>query len=158
MTHRPETSPALEPFSSDIRLTPRVRVPASELEFDFTHSSGPGGQNVNKLSSKAILHWSLARNSTLPPDLKERFHVKFKNKIRKDGVVVLSSQRTRDAHSNRQDCIDKLKAMLMLVLHAPKKRKKTKPTREGREKRLQGKHIRSEKKASRKKPRIGESD
>ncbi len=152
MTRRTESAPAHEWKNKNLRITPRIQILASEFHFDFTHSSGPGGQNVNKLSSKAVLHWDLAASAVVPPDMKERFISKYKNRIRKDGVVVLSSQRTRDAHSNREDCLAKLKDMLMSVLHAPKKRKKTKPTRVAKEKRLNSKHLRSEKKTNRKKP------
>ncbi len=152
-TAKPKSATPGNGPSSVLKISPKIRIPYREFHFDFTHSSGPGGQNVNKISSKAVMHWDLALSSSLKPDVKERFHQKFGTRIRKDGVVVLSSQRTRDAHSNQQDCLDKLKKMLMAVAIAPIVRKKTKPKRAAREKRLTKKHQMGDKKKARTKVR-----
>jgi ribosome-associated protein len=148
-TIRPETPTHGVEEPAHLKISPRIRIPHREFQFDFTHSSGPGGQNVNKVSSKAVMHWDMARSPSIKPDMKERFHDKFHKRIRFDGVVVLQSQRTRDAHSNQRDCLDKLKKMLMAVATAPTPRKKTKPRRAAREKRLDTKHKQSSKKSTR---------
>lgn len=100
------------------------------------------------------MHWDMARSPSIKPDMKERFHAKYAKRIRSDGVVVLTSQRTRDAHSNQRDCLDKLKKMLMAVATPPKPRKKTKPRRAAREERLETKHKHSAKKKSRGRVRL----
>jgi ribosome-associated protein len=148
-TKKPTTAtPGTDPAAL-LRVTPRIRIPHREFHFDFTHSSGPGGQHVNKVRTKAVLHWDLATSPSLKPDVKERFHQKYAKRLRKDGVLVLNSQRTRDAHSNQKDCLDKLKAMLLAVAVAPKPRKKTRPKKAAREERLTLKHRVSDKKKTR---------
>lgn len=127
----------------------RIRIPLREFEFQFARSGGPGGQNVNKLSTKAILRWSVERSPSLPRDVRERFLARYRRRITREGELVLSSQRFRDQGRNVADCIEKLRGMLEEVARPPAKRKATKPTRAAREKRLKEKHIQSEKKRRR---------
>ena len=124
----------------------RIQVPLRELQFSFVRSSGPGGQNVNKVSTKAVLQWRVVRNRTLPPDVRERFLQEFKRRVTKEGWIVITSQRFRDQSRNVADCVEKLRAMLEAVAVAPKPRKPTRPSRGARERRLQTKRLRSARK------------
>ena len=121
----------------------RIAIPLSELEFEFARSSGAGGQNVNKVSSKARLRWRPFDSDALPRDVAERFRRRFRRRITRDDEFVLASQRYRDQGRNVQDCLDKLRAMLLEVATPPKRRVATRPGRGSREKRLRDKKRRS---------------
>ena len=133
-------------------LTKNIQIPESEYHFTFARSGGPGGQNVNKVASKAVLHWDLAANLTLPGDVKERFSQQNRWRITTLGVLVLDSQRFRDQAKNVADCLEKLRAMLLRSRHVPKKRRPTKPSRSSKERRLQAKRHVSKQKAHRRRP------
>ena len=136
-----------------LRAGPRIAIPLDEFEFSYARSSGPGGQHVNKVNSKVTLHWNVA-DSPLPDDIKKRFRLTYRNRINDQGELVLQSQRYRDQPKNREDCLEKLRTMLLEVATPPKKRKKTRPTKASRERRLQEKRSTSEKKSRRKPPRL----
>ena len=126
-----------------------IQIPLREIEFSFVRSSGPGGQNVNKVNSKAILRWDVANSTSLPLGTKLRFVSTFASKLTNEGISVLSSDRHRDQGRNVDDCMSKLRQMISEVATPPKPRKKTKPTRGSKKRRVQGKRAHSEKKASR---------
>lgn len=129
----------------------KIRIPPHELEFEYARSSGPGGQAVNKVSSKALLRWDISRTSSIPDDVKQRFLARFANRITKSGELVLSSDAYRERSMNKDACLQKLKHMLLAVAATPKIRKKTKPTRASVLRRKQAKRLHAEKKESRKK-------
>jgi ribosome-associated protein len=133
-----------------IEISANLRLPEYELVFSFARSSGKGGQNVNKVNSKAVLSWAPAQSRFISTAIKQRFFEKYANQISQDGLIVIHSDRYRDQPMNIKDCIDKLKAMLLSVEFAPKKRFKTKPTKASRRRRIEGKKINSEKKQLRK--------
>jgi len=126
-----------------------LTVPDEELEWTFARSGGPGGQNVNKVASKAQLRWHLARNTTLPPEALLRLRGQQRRRITTDGDLLIVSQRHRDQEQNKQECLDKLREMVAEALTAPKPRRPTKPTRGSRQRRLAAKKRRSETKQSR---------
>ena len=134
-----------------LEINARIRIPIREMNFSFARSSGPGGQNVNKVNSKAVLHWNIADSASISGEVRERFVDQFSNKMDSIGNVVLSSDRYRDQQRNMDDCLEKLTEMLKLVAVPPKKRKATKPTRGSKERRLTGKKNTSERKTMRKK-------
>jgi ribosome-associated protein len=130
----------------------RFHIPDSELEWSFVRASGPGGQNVNKVASKAVLRWHLKENTSLPDELKARLRVQQHGRITLDGDLVLTSQRYRDQERNRQDCLDKLIAMVQIAATPPRPRRPTRPTRGSREARLKVKQHRAGVKAGRRRP------
>jgi ribosome-associated protein len=99
-------------------------IPYSEFNFSFARSSGPGGQNVNKVNSKAVLKWNLNESQSITDDQRTRLVSKLK--LNEEGEVVVMSDRFRDQGRNKEDCIEKFYAILTQALHEPKKRKKTK--------------------------------
>ncbi len=129
----------------------RITIPDEELQFTYVRSSGPGGQNVNKVNSKAVLRWDVAANTSVPEDVRLRFTARQRTRITTEGEIVISSDRYRDQPRNTADCLDKLRAMLEEVATPPKKRRPTKPSRASRERRLQAKTEQSDKKKRRKK-------
>jgi len=129
-----------------------IRIPDHELEWSLVSSGGPGGQNVNKVASKAVLRWRLAGNRTLPEEVKARLNTLQRNRITADGDLLIQSQRFRDQERNRRDCIDKLREMICQAASRPRRRKKTRPTRAARETRLQHKRRRARVKAGRQRP------
>ncbi len=95
-----------------LTINPRVRIALSEFSFTFVRSSGPGGQNVNKVASKAVLRWDVAASASLPDDVRQRFLEQYARRITNEGELVLSSQRYRDQGRNVADCLERLqKAM-----------------------------------------------
>ena len=127
----------------------RIRIPRDEFEFTFVRSSGPGGQNVNKVNSKAVLRWSVATSPSVPDDVRLRFIDKFATRVTTEGDLVLNSQRYRDQGRNEQDCLEKLNEMLLSVARAPVKRKKTRPSRSSVERVKTKKREQSQKKQNR---------
>jgi ribosome-associated protein len=127
----------------------RIRIPLREFDFQFARSGGAGGQNVNKVNTKAILRWEVERSPSLPEDVRERFCARFRRRITREGEFILTSQRFRDQGRNVADCLEKLRGMLEGVAVAPKRRKATKPSRGAKERRLKEKQIQSEKKKRR---------
>lgn len=129
-------------------------APINEFEFTFARSGGPGGQNVNKVSSKAILRWHVVDTPSLSDDLRARFLEKFANRITVEGDLVVSSQKFRDQTQNIQECIAKVQQMIDDVANPPKERRPTKPTAASKERRVETKRQTSAKKANRGKPRF----
>ncbi len=142
------------PGESDRSLVvaPGVRIPRDEFDVTFTRSSGPGGQNVNKVSSKACLRWTVMQSPSISDAVKNRFVAKYRSRITEAGELLVTSQRTRDQGRNLADCYDKLREMIASVLKPPKARKRTKPTRAARERRLKAKRARAERKQQRRRP------
>ena len=107
----------------------RLRIPLREFHFQFARSSGPGGQNVNKVSSKAVLRWNMAASPSAPEDVKVRLRARHPRRVTREGEVVITSSRFRDQGRNVADCLEKLRAALAEVSTPPKPRRPTRPTR-----------------------------
>jgi len=134
-------------------INSRLKIPLREFRFSFARSSGPGGQNVNKVSSKATLRWPVLESPSLPDSVRQRFLAKYRRRVTAEGELVITSQRFRDAGRNVADCLEKLRTMLAESAVAPKPRKPTKPTRASARRRLQAKQRQSRKKQLRRTPR-----
>jgi ribosome-associated protein len=130
----------------------RIQIPDSELQWSFVRSGGPGGQNVNKVASRAVLRWDVTASPSLPPDIKARFLSQQRGRITSTGELVLNSQRFRDQERNRLDCLDKLREMLAQATTAPRPRRATRPTRGARERRLAAKRHQAARKSQRRSP------
>jgi len=133
-------------------INSRLKVPLREFEFTFARSSGPGGQNVNKVNTKATLRWSVTTSPSVPEDIRDRFTAKYRRRITQAGDLLVTSQRFRDAGRNVADCLEKLRAMLAEVAVAPKTRKATRPSRASARRRLDEKRRQSQKKKLRRPP------
>lgn len=140
------------PQKTSLEVTPQIRIPMAEFVFTFARSSGPGGQNVNKVNSKATLHWPVTSSPSLPDDVRARFVAAFGGQINKLGELVLQSQRFRDQERNIEDCLEKLCEMLQRVEKPPKRRKKTRPSTASKQRRLNDKKARSDVKSRRSAP------
>ncbi len=139
----------MEPSADVIAVEPGIRIPLAEFEFTFVRSAGPGGQNVNKVNSKAVLRWPFSSSPSVPAGVKNRFRAKFGNRLTTEGELVLTSQRFRDQPSNKSDCLEKVREMLTAVAKPPVRRKRTRPTLASKQRRLDDKRRRSENKSQR---------
>ncbi len=129
-----------------LRVNDRVVIAADELSWTAVRASGPGGQNVNKVSSKVELRFEIARSRSLPPFAKARLYTICRNKLDAEGRVRIVSQDTRDQLKNLEDARAKLAALVLDALTPPKPRRATKPTRGSKERRLEAKRRTSTKK------------
>src|SRR5882757_6381746 len=111
-----------------LEVNTSIRIPEEEFQWSYARSGGPGGQNVNKVASKAILRWNVTATASVPQPVKERFIAFERKRITNEGDFVLTSQRYRDQERNRLDCLEKLREILTEAAAIPKKRRPTKPT------------------------------
>lgn len=133
-------------------VAPSLQIPLEEFEFTYARSSGPGGQNVNKVNSKALLRWPVLASASLMGGVRERFLKKFGHRLTKEGDLLITSQQSRDQGQNAADCLEKLREMLRSVLQPPQRRRPTKPTRSSKIARREGKQQHSQKKQHRRRP------
>ncbi len=131
---------------------PRLKIPLREFKFTFARSSGPGGQNVNKVSSKATLRWSVLKSPSVPQAIRRRLIERYARRITSEGDLLIRSQRFRDAGRNVADCLEKLRRMLEQVAPEPKRRRPTRPTAASVRQRLDSKRRQSRKKQLRRPP------
>ena len=135
-----------------LEINDRLRLPDDELQWSFVRAGGPGGQNVNKVASKAVLRWDVAGSPSLPEDVKARLRAQERRRLTTEGELVLSSQRYRDQERNREDCLQKLRLIVLRAATPPRPRKPTRPTKASRKRRLQEKRHRSAAKKGRQRP------
>jgi ribosome-associated protein len=135
-----------------LTVSPRLRIPLAEFEFSFVRSSGPGGQNVNKVNSKAVLRWQALASPSLPEDVRTRLAARYRARLTGSGELLVTSQRYRDQARNANDCLDKVRELLAAVAMAPKKRRPTRPSRAAKERRLDSKRVAGRKKELRRRP------
>ena len=133
----------------DVVVTPRVIIPGGELAVAFSRSGGPGGQNVNKVSSKVELRWNPATSSALTADERAWLLERLRSRLTSDGTLIVTSTATRDQLKNRDDATSKLALIVRAALHRPKPRRATKPSRAVKRRRVADKRHRAEIKRNR---------
>ena len=126
-----------------IRITDDIAIDESEIEESFVRSSGPGGQNVNKLSTAVQLRFDVRRSPSLPNDVAVRLMRLAGKRMTKNGVLVIVAQNHRTQERNRAEALERLVGLVQAAAVRPVKRIATKPPKAAREKRLEGKKLRS---------------
>ena len=132
-----------------IEITREVVIPDEELEWKFVRASGPGGQNVNKVSSAVQLRFLLPRNISLPVAARNRLRALAGQKLIDDGSILFSARSERSQEQNRRAALERLAALIRLAMTEPKIRRKTRPTKGSQERRLESKKRRGATKSQR---------
>ena len=126
-----------------------MQIPESEFIITFARSSGAGGQNVNKTSTKVIIHWPVGKSLVLTDEEKGRVREKLANRINNEDELVVMSEEERSQPQNRELAIARLQSLVTQALRVPKKRRPTRPTKASNLRRIEGKKIRSQTKSAR---------
>ena len=130
-------------------ITPDIAIPDDELEWKFIRSSGPGGQNVNKVASAVQLRFLLPINSSLPVGARNRLRRIAGQKINDDGTILISARSERSQDQNKRDALERLAELVKSAMIEPKIRKKTRPTKASKERRIDTKKRRGNTKQGR---------
>jgi ribosome-associated protein len=132
-----------------LEITPDIVIPDEELEWKFIRASGPGGQNVNKVSSAVQLRFLLPFNTSLPVSVRNRLRAIAGQKLNDDGTILFAARSERSQEQNRRAAAERLIALIRTAMIEPKIRKKTRPTKASKERRIESKKRRSSTKAGR---------
>jgi len=138
--------------STALTVTDTLAIPLDEFRFEFARSGGPGGQNVNKVNSKAVLRWRPAESPSLPPAVRDRLLRALASRLTTEGELLVTSQRTRDQGRNVADCLEKVRELVLVAARPPKARRASKPTLGSKIRRVESKLRRSTTKQLRRKP------
>jgi ribosome-associated protein len=125
-----------------LQIAPGVAVEDDELEWKFIRASGPGGQNVNKVSSAVQLRFLLPLNASIPPAARARLRRLAGQKLGIDGSILFNARSERSQEQNRRAALERLADLVRAALIEPKIRKKTRPTRGSQERRIESKKQR----------------
>jgi ribosome-associated protein len=132
-----------------IEVNPSLSIDENEIQLDFIRSSGPGGQNVNKVASGVQLRFNVDTSTTLPDEVKFRLHSIARNRITQDGVLIIEAKRFRTQEQNHEDAVARLVALIYQATEKPKPRRKTRPTLASQAERIEVKKRRGAIKRSR---------
>lgn len=133
-----------------IRVGPGITIDDSEIDFEFVRSSGPGGQNVNKVATAVRLAFDVRRSRALPDEVKKRLERLAGKRLGEDGVLAIMARRHRTQEANRRDAVERLIALVRRACERPRERHRTKPTAAARRRRLEAKRLRGRRKSDRK--------
>lgn len=122
-----------------LEITPGVTIPDSDLSYSFVRASGPGGQNVNKVSSAVQLRFDMEGSTALSEPVKNRLRVLAGRRLTDDGAILIIARNQRSQDQNRREALERLADLVERALVVPKTRRATKPTRASKERRLEGK-------------------
>jgi ribosome-associated protein len=132
-----------------LAITPQIVIPDDELEWKFIRASGPGGQNVNKVSSAVQLRFLLPHNTSLPVAARNRLRAAAGQKLNDDGTILFTARSERSQEQNRSAALERLAALIRAALVEPKIRRKTRPTKGSQERRIESKKRRGATKSQR---------
>lgn len=135
-----------------VRINDRIAIAPDELHWEFSRSGGPGGQNVNKVSSKVVLRWKPAESQSLPDPVRKRLLAAVASRLTNEGELLIASQRTRDRTRNVADCLEKLRALVLAATRVAPVRRPTRPTLASQVRRVEAKSRRAETKRLRRRP------
>ncbi|MGI6387022.1 MAG: alternative ribosome rescue aminoacyl-tRNA hydrolase ArfB [Desulfomonilia bacterium] len=135
-----------------IPVTESIYLDESELQWDYIHSSGPGGQNVNKVATAVQLRFDAGRSPALTPEIVKRLRRIAGRKMTLEGVLIITARRFRYQEKNRSDALERLADLIRKAASPPKRRIRTSPSRAAREERLREKKLHAGRKKARKKP------
>ncbi len=125
-----------------LEINSDITIKTAEIRFDFVRSSGPGGQNVNKVASAVQLRFDIRNSTSIPDEIKPRLIKLAGKRVNSEAVLLIDARTSRSQSQNRAEALERLKSLILKAIHKPKPRRKTRPTAASKEKRLRSKKIR----------------